>query len=223
MCTVTIYRLSDKIYFTQNRDESKNRERAIPPSWHGKLGDRWLYPIDPLSGGSWFVAHENKARVYALFNGAAHKHKHEPPYRKSRGRILLELLEFDDAQSYFHNTDFHGIEPFSVLSLEGTEVTLFRFDGQHISQENIGIETEIIYSSSTLYDPQSRIERARVYHQYSENFETWEDVISFHQLPTIDHHEGIMIDRPQVATQNIFSLALDADGTYLDHQFLITE
>lgn len=59
MCTLTWW--SDEsgdyeVFF--NRDESKAREPARPPSSHHSNGVEWLAPIDPRGGGTWLLVNQ---------------------------------------------------------------------------------------------------------------------------------------------------------------------
>jgi uncharacterized protein with NRDE domain len=90
MCTVSFVRCGDKTILTSNRDEEVLRP-AIPPKNYRVNGKNLVFPKDPRAGGTWFAVAEN-ANVLVLLNGAAQKHHWEPPYRKSRGLVVLDLI-----------------------------------------------------------------------------------------------------------------------------------
>jgi len=65
-----------------------------------------------------------------LLNGAFKKHIAQPPYRKSRGLVLLEIVEADEPQSFFKQLDLFDIEPFTVVLHQPGLLHEFRWDGK---------------------------------------------------------------------------------------------
>src|SRR5215470_17195971 len=100
MCTVTFIRSADKIYITSNRDEKHWRSSAFPPTVYPCTSGKLLFPKDGDAGGTWIAAHENGNAIVFL-NGGFVRHTPQPPYRKSRGLILLDLIEGRTAYNSF--------------------------------------------------------------------------------------------------------------------------
>ncbi len=65
-----------------------------------------------------------------LLNGAIKAHQPEPPYRKSRGLILLDLIAASSPADAFEETDFNGIEPFTVILFENKNLYSGKWDGR---------------------------------------------------------------------------------------------
>jgi uncharacterized protein with NRDE domain len=104
MCTVSFVRVNDSIIITSNRDEHVQREKAMPPAFHLLKGKKIIFPKDAKAGGTWFAS-ANNVVVAVLLNGAFVKHIAKPQYRKSRGLILLEMMEADDPLVFFRDLD----------------------------------------------------------------------------------------------------------------------
>src|SRR3954465_10304679 len=91
MCTVTFIPVKDKVYITSNRDEKVVRKQALQPAEYYRKGAKLLFPKDPDAGGTWIALHENGNAV-VLLNGAFEKHKPNPPYLRSRGIVMLDII-----------------------------------------------------------------------------------------------------------------------------------
>jgi len=183
MCTVTYIPAKDGVYITSNRDEQGGRPSAAEPAIVAGRTGRLLFPRDTRAGGSWFVVHERGA-VLVLLNGAGERHIPQPPYRKSRGLILLDLAESLDSFFEFKMVNLNGIEPFTLILLENGCLYECRWDGVEKAHRPIDVAIPHIWSSVTLYDPAIRQKRR-------EWFDTWlqdnpaadqEKVLQFHQF-----------------------------------------
>src|SRR5437763_16657004 len=114
MCTVTFVPVNNKVFITHSRDEKLVREKAIAPEVSVVKGSRLLFPKDGKAGGSWIGMNEN-GNVAILLNGAFIKHMAQPPYRRSRGLVLLDILAADDMVFFYQSLDLAGIEPFTII------------------------------------------------------------------------------------------------------------
>lgn len=163
------------------------------------------------------MVHRDEPRHYCLFNGAEHRHQHAPPYRHSRGQVLIDLSQKPNATEYFEQVNLTDIEPFSVLAVEREGVNLFRWDGKRISREKQDALPQI-FCSSTLYTP----EQQQLRHEYFERFDLaeWRDIQDFHKsrFPIYDD-EGIAIKRDKVETVNLFTVLMDEDFLFQDFRY----
>ena len=151
MCTVSYIPFRDHKYFTTNRDEKITRKPAGTPSLKVHEGTLLIYPVDGEAGGSWIVL-KNNGDAAVLLNGAFLCHVSEPPYRKSRGLILLDLITHDRPSYKFSKTDLAEIEPFTVILLEKNSLYEFRWDGNEKFCRQLPSIRPHIWSSATLYD-----------------------------------------------------------------------
>ena len=109
MCTLTVFKSSDKLLATMNRDEALTRAPEMPPKVHEiPGGGNWIAPHDSAKGGTWMGA--NSFGVIACLLNAYLPGESLLPdttgrYR-SRGEIIPNLLEcgtVDAAIAYVEN------------------------------------------------------------------------------------------------------------------------
>ena len=222
MCTVSFIPVKDKVFLTSNRDEKHFRSAAIPPILYESGTGKLLYPKDGDAGGTWIALHENGNAIIFL-NGGFARHIPQPPYKLSRGIILLELMGETSPVQHFLTMDLSGIEPFTAVIWD--EIRLFecRWDGSRKYSQEMDATKPHIWSSATLYD-ETVIDKRKGW------FETWktrhpapgmEEILDFHQFTGDgDSHNDLMMNRDgQVYTVSITGLELRAnDGLmkYID-------
>jgi hypothetical protein len=172
-----------------------------------------LFPKDGKAGGSWFAIHEN-GQTLILLNGAETRHHPQPPYRQSRGLILLELADSNSPLQSFRKIDLAGIEPFTIILLEDGRLHECRWDGNRKYHKNSDAITPHIWSSVTLYSP-GIIARRRQW------FEDWmdknpnpgpEEILQFHRFNGDgDKANAILMNRDdRLLTVSITALQLDS-------------
>jgi hypothetical protein len=118
-------------------------------------------------------------------NGAFVKHIPKPPYRRSRGLVLLDFFDFISLELFIQLYDFNGIEPFTLLVFsEPKVITEFRWDGNEIAHKNLDGNLPQIWSSSTLYDFEIRQKREQSFKLLVENKEDINvaDLLQFHHF-----------------------------------------
>src|SRR3954447_19258865 len=128
MCTVTFIPLKDRVILTSNRDEKYSRKQALPPQQFYFNGGTIIYPQDADAGGTWVAINED-GNAAVLLNGAFVKHTPMPPYKKSRGQVLLEVIQTDRPVRSFVRTDLTHIEPFTLVIIDNKGLYECRWDG----------------------------------------------------------------------------------------------
>jgi len=151
MCTVSFLPIENGFILTSNRDESKTRKANFPKTYNSKSGTVH-FPQDPKSGGTWIASCETK--MICLLNGAFVKHKHNPPYKHSRGKVVLDAFDYPSFDDFRENYDFSNIEPHTLVMIDfekDLEIIELKWDGEtkHISPKQNN-KTHI-WSSVTLY------------------------------------------------------------------------
>jgi hypothetical protein len=222
MCTVTFLPLGSKGFIlTSNRDESPTRLPAQAPGRYRLHGQVLIFPRDPTGGGTWIATSGNGVSL-CLLNGAFGAHQPSPPYRQSRGQVLLDFFAYDYAGEFATEYDFRGIEPFTLLVVR-TEPALslseIRWDGQGVHLTAKGAGQPHIWSSATLYTP-------AVVRQREAWFADWlcdrdafrvEDILHFHHFAGGDDAvNGLRMHRadgPQ--TVSITSIAQQGRGEHV--------
>jgi uncharacterized protein with NRDE domain len=160
MCTVTFVPTPSGFVLTSNRDETKYRP-TLPPSIYVVNGKPLLFPKDKQAGGTW-IATDKKTKTVCLLNGAFENHIKNPPYRKSRGLILLDSFAFDTFTEFAEKVDLENIEPFTLLLIEHQKKIAFlelRWDGQQKHIKNMDVSKCHIWSSATLYNKETQQQR----------------------------------------------------------------
>jgi hypothetical protein len=153
MCTVSFIPSGNSYFFSSSRDEWADRPPAVFPQQYELNGCRILYPKDPKGGGSWMAVSET-GLVVVLLNGAIKAHPPEPPYRKSRGLVVLDLVASSSAVDAFERYDCSGIEPFTIILFENNSLWSGKWDGKMKWLESLNDKKPQIWSSVTLYSPE---------------------------------------------------------------------
>ncbi len=187
MCTVTYLPVGKtEFYLTSNRDEKTARAEAIPPKKYKINNISVFFPKDPQAGGTWIAASE-KNYTLCLLNGGYKKHIPEPHYRLSRGLMLLDFFNYNDAVAFKRNYDFKGIEPFTLLIICTTDEICFyelRWDGQTAFLNHVDEDKPHIWSSVTLYTDEVIAERKGWFDDFLRDKPHFskEDIIHFHKF-----------------------------------------
>jgi uncharacterized protein with NRDE domain len=224
MCTVTFVPTGDRLYITSNRDEKNWRPSAAAPAITEFPSGHILFPKDPHAGGTWNAAHEN-GNALVFLNGGFVAHSPQPPYRKSRGLILLDLLDSSSPINSFMAINLNNIEPFTAVLWEDKLLFECRWDGKRKHQRDLNGEKPYIWSSVTLYD-ETVINKRRSW------FDEWlnrnahpdgEAIMHFHQFTGDgDQQNDLLMNRNgKVGTVSVTQLQLSSSDTlmqYLDLQ-----
>lgn len=162
MCTLTIAPDGGGVVLASNRDESRERASATLPQCRSIGGNKLLMPIDPQGGGSWIAASDN-GRVACLLNGAGSPHESRPPYAKSRGLILKDSFEWQEAKAFAEEvplcaigTEKLDVEPFTLVMCSAGEVpfvTVLRWYGNERAVDEFPLQEPLIFNAVKLYAP----------------------------------------------------------------------
>lgn len=197
---------------TNNRDESVARPRAIPPKQYIINGKSIYFPKDAQAGGTWLATSSNI--TICLLNGAFENHVHQPPYRQSRGQVILDFFMFESVQAFIDNYDFSGIENFTLIFVQTTYEAIkleeIRWDGVSLHHSVKDAREPHIWSSATLYTPSVRESRENWFESFYVNNPdfTREDLLNFHlHGGTGDAHNDMRINREgKLMTQCVFQV-----------------
>ena len=222
MCTVTYIPTNEKYFISSNRDEKNSRSNAIAPAVYEINQKKMIYPKDGDAGGSWIALHENR-NAAVLLNGAFEKHIAVPPYRKSRGKIFLNIIGDERPVRYFHQLDLGQIEPFTLIVLEKDGLYECRWDGNGKYYQQLKKERPYIWSSSTLYEKSIASKREQWFASFLNGnpHPTQKDIMEFHQFTGDgDIRNNLLMEREGAyATVSITSMLLTEDRgsmKYLD-------
>ncbi|KMQ66503.1 hypothetical protein ACM46_02930 [Chryseobacterium angstadtii] len=191
MCTVSFFRTEDSIIFTSNRDERRVREKAVFPNFLEEEGNILYFPKDRKASGTWFVT-DQYGNVAILLNGAFKNHESKPPYKKSRGIVLLDLMKTKDLLNAFRNYDLSGIEPFQLLVYSERKLFRLFWDGNEKYEVSLDENKNHLLSSKTLYDDKIEYDRIQDFNRFqSVGNMGYEEVLNFHKEHQIEKEPGI--------------------------------
>lgn len=184
MCTVSFLPIQNGYILTSSRDEKTSRPDAIFPQKYMVHGQQLFFPKDKLAGGTWVTTSINNFTL-CLLNGAFEKHISKPPYKMSRGIMLLDFFKFNDVEKFIAEFDFNGIENFTLVIVDSNiEIKLHElvWDGNTLHHSIKDANKPYIWSSSTLYDAMAKTNRVNWFNQFIDehNF-TKQSIINFHK------------------------------------------
>lgn len=185
MCFVTYLPYQQGFILTSNRDEHVGRPKALPPKKYTINGKSVFYPQDGLAGGTWIATSSNV--TLCLLNGAFVKHRHQPPYRQSRGLVVLDFFEYENFDDFVQSYNFRGIEPFTLVIVEQNEtqrLAEIRWDGEQLYHKLLDAEMSYAWSSVTLYSDEVIQERELWFKKWQKQHALFEgdDVLDFHSF-----------------------------------------
>ena len=223
MCTVTYIPTRKGFYLTSNRDEHVNRGQAIYPKEYVSGNAKLLYPKDPDKNGSWIAA-KNNGDVLVLLNGAFVKHTAQPNYRKSRGIILMEIINAESPIHFYNEMNLDEIEPFTLVLCAAGVLYECRWDGakKHIAALNKNMA--YIWSSATLYDKMAAAKRNSWFNDWrrSDYPKTTEGIINFHRFGGEgDQKDGLVINRDEkMKTMSITNIRVTENKIVMNYNDL---
>mgnify|MGYP001267569348 FL=1 len=224
MCTVTYIPARDRVFLTSNRDEKKRRLPALPPALYPFTSGHLLFPKDTEAGGTWIAAHEN-GQAIVLLNGGFVKHIPEPPYRKSRGLVLLDLVDSANAYTRFQSIALQNIEPFTAIIFIEGHLYECRWDGRQKHMKQLSATEPHIWSSVTLYDAKVIAKRNNWFVQWlQQNPDPMgEAILHFHQFTGDgDSHNDLRMNRNGLMlTVSVTQMVVTEDSTHMQYLDLI--
>ncbi len=214
MCTVTYLPQDEGFLLTQNRDESPSRA-ASGLVRSKRDGVELVYPRDRAAGGTW-IAISSELQVGCLINGAFQKHKHTPPYRRSRGLVLLDYFGYASMDQFADTYPLDGIEPFTMIAVQDDKLYDLRWDEQAAHLVQLHADESHLWSSCTLYPDEIQAQRNAWFDQWRADHPHYrqEDILGFHkQGGTGDPWNDLIMNRDNlVRTTSITAIARDRSG-----------
>ncbi len=197
MCTVSyIPNGNGQFILTSNRDEKIIRP-TVPPVAE-IIGDTTVFfPKDIEAGGTWIAAGDN-GRICCLLNGAFEKHQLKSFYGKSRGRVLLEMFEYEHIIDFFKQTSLEEVQPFTLIIVdpENTgKLFEFRWDATEKHILELDNTKPYIWSSATLYSKKVQEQRELWFKNWIVNNVVFKanDVLNFHSFSHGEDSENNII------------------------------
>jgi len=217
MCTVTYLPVEGGYILTHNRDEAPKRSTQ-----HLTRENDLLFPRDAGAGGTWIAVHQHGTTACVL-NGAFLKHRHEPPYRRSRGLVLLDFFAFGDPDAFWKNYDLTDIEPFTLLFFAEGVVGEGRWDGVQKHLRYLEPDGSHFWCSATLYPPDMQLQREAVFHNWLKAQDSElqpADLLRLHRTGSVGdpQNDYVMNREDRVRTVSISQVVSDAKQLRLRYE-----
>lgn len=225
MCTVSFVRAGSSVIITSNRDEHVQRENADAPAFQLLATKKIIFPKDARAGGSWFAVADTGV-VSVLLNGAFKKHTPHPPYRKSRGLILLEIIEADRPVVFFNEMNLENIEPFTIVLYQPGLLHELRWDGINKYERQLDADRNYIWSSATLYIDEIIRQREAQFEKFISlpAAVTAQEIYTFHASNNGDTENGLIINRQTgMKTFSITQTVVNSDTVNFLHSDLLLQ
>ncbi|MBY0536389.1 MAG: NRDE family protein [Chitinophagaceae bacterium] len=214
MCTVSFIPSNNSIFLTSNRDEKQWRKDALAPDIYEYESGKILFPKDADAGGTWIAAHENGNAIVFL-NGGFEAHISTPPYRKSRGIILLDIIEGATPANTFQAIKLSQIEPFTAVIWDDCHLFECRWDGKEKYMKLLDENKPHIWSSVTLYNESTIKKREGWFLKWIEKNPnpSQDEILHFHQFTGDgDQHNDLKMNRNgEVFTVSVSSIEWRSD------------
>lgn len=233
MCTVSYLPRPEGFILTHNRDEAPSRSPQNIARAHTPGGESLLFPRDTQAGGTW-IASSRSGRTACLLNGAFVLHRRQPPYRRSRGLLLLDFFDWTSADDFFAHYELDNIEPFTFLYFERNagnfgslqRILEFRWDGEQRHLKNLAPGEAHFWCSATLYPADMQSKREAVFHLWLDKQDLGKkslpgNVLRLHKTGSVGDPENdfVMNRAGRVQTVSITQLILhekNARMRYID-------
>jgi uncharacterized protein with NRDE domain len=177
MCTVTIVPYDDGFRLVCNRDERRDRAAATPPNVRRLEHRTAVFPVDPVSGGTW-VGMNDTGLAAALLNrtiDSAAPTSSRPP--RSRGLIIPTLLDcgsVPEALDIGASVDPAHFDPFRLVLVQRMVAAVLTSDGLTLAVEIMGVSRPLMVTSSSLGDAVVEGPRRRLFERLVlKNEGTW--------------------------------------------------
>jgi hypothetical protein len=199
MCTVTFIPKAGKTYITSNRDENPGRQSSGLISQHSPDSNTIHFPLDEASGGSWIALSET-GRTVCLLNGAYEPFIPKPPYRLSRGQVVLAAVKADDTNTFLLKTELTDIAPFTLLIYENSMLMQMVWDGEQKHIATLPFDEPRIWSSVTLYSPKIREWRKNLFEKWMSETKVIdrESIIAFHRMANDNPENDFVMNRNDI-------------------------
>lgn len=223
MCTVSYLPFQNGFILTSSRDEKTTRPPAILSDPIIYYDQELTFPKDPLGQGSWIAT--SKTRTVCLLNGAFTAHVPKPPYKHSRGLVVLHAFEYLTTNNFASEYDFRGLEPFTLLLIEAGQLLVLRWTGIQLFKIEKDAFQPHIWSSATLYLPEIIEQRQLWFSQWlhSASTQSLESIRNFHKTAGDgDPENAIRMRRAsQYATVSLTSVIRTGDEIEMIYEDLI--
>ncbi len=222
MCTVSFYKNKTQTIITSNRDEHHSRAKALPPKVYQTEKYQLIYCKDAQANGTW-MALRNDGTTIVLLNGAFERHQLNRPYKKSRGLVLLDIIDVENCLQKYKDYDLTNIEPFTIVMFYNHHLHECIWNGIEKFISEKPVEENYIWSSVTLYDEEYRNKKRGLFQQLLQTKDelSADDILQFHHSKQ-DLENGFIINRSnQLMTFSVTQTVLTEQTNTIKHHDIL--
>ena len=229
MCTATYLPLGPTGFIlTHSRDEKSIRPSARLPNEFRISEWAVTFPQDPQGKGTWIASGhrtDGTQTTVCLLNGAFMPHQPQSPYKHSRGLVIPHFFSYPSLGDFAESYDFAGIEPFTLLSIEESQLTELRWNGSRLFIAEKDPQQPHIWSSVTLYMPDVIQQRESWFQRWQQQITDWspDAIRAFHlSAGEGDPHNAVRMNRQnQYLTVSLTQVIQEHGQTGLQYEDLI--
>lgn len=194
MCSLSYIPQQGGFSLSHNRDELPFRRSSSSLVREAGQQGKYYFPQDLKAGGTWMAARED-GLVACLLNGGSKDYIRQLPYRMSRGKVILSLMEASSIQSFRKSFSATDIEPFTLIVRGSHELWQWVHDPKADDWQELDPASPHFWSSTKLYA--SKIREARL-HRFSKWINAQsepkaKDIQDFHLSEQINETEGGLV------------------------------
>ena len=169
MCTVSVVPTRDGFRLACNRDERRSRPAALGPRVHWSGARRALWPVDPLSGGTWIGVNDAGLAMVLL-----NRHPRNIPVwtpTHSRGVLIPRLIGaahletlVERARAELGSADGGAqFEPFTLVMIQQHDVATIDYCAGAMAIARHRLGRPLLFTSSSLGDDMVDRPRRRLF------------------------------------------------------------
>lgn len=223
MCTLTYIPVNNEGYLlTLGRDELLRSDMTTPPIEKKINGHNHLFPVEPVTGGTWIGISEND-RAVCVIRGGKNKYQTRHPNGQALGQLIPVFFCYDSFKAFYKDYRLDDLEPFTMIAIEKGKVTgLFR-EPDKIIVEEPDPRKAAIYSSANLFSNKEILERTVKFGMWINSHPEagFDDVLELHDSYRIDREGPVRINsgRDLLSIVSITCVIRNPDSfemTYID-------
>jgi hypothetical protein len=163
MCTISIVPTALGFSLMCNRDERRARPAATSPERRDVDGIGAIYPVDPVSGGTWLAVNDagvaiallNRTMVGVDTSRSRGRGVRPTDRLRSRGAIVPRLAGAHDSSSVLERLrglDFRAHAPFRIVAACRDRIVVATSDGRALAMTTLPVTGPVVFTSSSLGD-----------------------------------------------------------------------
>lgn len=206
MCTVTIVPVSRGARLACNRDELRTRPAALPPLEHALQSRRAVWPVDPVSGGTWIAVNDAGLATTILNVNPEPADALLHTGKRSRGLLIPALMTcgtLAEARQFCSSIGARDYPPFRLVLLHGLHVAHYVSDGVTLRSEGDAVaDRPLLFTSSGLGDALVEGPRRALFERVFAPGDEWErvqDAYHRHSWPE-RRHVSVCMEREAART-----------------------